>query len=165
MTSTQAIEAAAFDSCMRPKLRENVWHVYPDMDRVNLITTRGVYNAPTDAALAFMKMRTFCNGYNSIATIAVKSGFSVADVISCLQSLRPSGIIYSLDDPVDELPEEDVRALLLQITAIWANELKAGYIANQFAMGVCRAKRSSAGYWKCSIISATSPKQSHTQCN
>jgi Iron-containing redox enzyme len=120
---------------MRPKLKENVWHLYPDAERANLITTQAAYNVPRHAAQAFLKMRSFCTGYNTIADIAVKSGFSVKDVMDCIQSLQPAGIVYSLDGPVAEFPQEIARDLLLKSSAIWANELRNNYIGNGFVNG------------------------------
>src|SRR5262245_17563283 len=116
-----------FNPSTRPKLRENVWHVYPDSDVANLITPQMVYNVPAYAANAFLRMRSFCTGHNSIAEIARKSHLSVEDVIDCLNSLRPSGIVYEPDEPDRELTRDEIRELLVKVSQVWANELKMSY--------------------------------------
>jgi len=120
----------------RPRLRENILHIYPDMDRANLITPDQTFNLPTYAALAFLRMRSYCTGYHAISDIAGRSGCSITDVIACLESLRPAGIVHTSDDrEAAEVPEDEARARLLKITDLWANELKLNYIGNELAGG------------------------------
>lgn len=119
-----------------PKLKENVFHIYPDMERANLITLQGTYNLPTTAALAFLKMRSFCTGHHSVTQIARKSGFTVEQVIACLNSLKSSGIIYS-STQTNNAGEtgSEIRNKLLKTTLLWADELKHSYIGNEFVSG------------------------------
>lgn len=120
---------------VRPMLKENVWHIIPGASRANLYTVESSYNVPVEAAQAFLKMRSYCTGHNSIEVIAARSGMPVEDVVGCLNSLHPSGIVL-LGDSRDASPSEGgIRAVMVKLTNLWANELKQSYIGNAFANG------------------------------
>jgi len=119
---------------MFPKFRENVWHINPDQQAATLITSRATYEVPTRSALAFLKMRTYCTGRNSIDVIAERSGLSIGDVSALLHSLEPADIIYS-DDVDDRISREHVRDVLMRAATIWSRELQMSYIGNEFVSG------------------------------
>lgn len=120
---------------MYPKLRENVWHIDPQRETAMLITSRATYEVPTERALQFLRMRSYCTGWHSIDSIAEKSGFSVADVNALLGSLEPAGIIYTNSDLDEKLPQEHVRDVLTRACRIWSAELQISYIGNEFSAG------------------------------
>ncbi|CBJ43956.1 protein of unknown function [Ralstonia solanacearum CFBP2957] len=120
---------------MFPKLRENVWHIDPERETSVLVTSRATYNVPTQAALHFLKMRSYCTGLNSIDSIAEKSGLSPADVTAILNSLEPAGILYAPSGAQGPLEPAHVHDALLRACRIWSTELRMSYIGNEFASG------------------------------
>lgn len=123
---------------MYPKLRENVWHINPQAKSAILMTTHATFKVPTRPALEFLKVRSYCTGHHSVATIAAKSGLSVADVTALLSSLDPSGIVVASDAhcaPNDEVTAEDVRDRYTRLAALWSHELRLSYIGNEFVSG------------------------------
>ncbi len=117
---------------MKPKLRENVWHIYPDQNSATLLTSTSTYSVPARPALEFLKMRSYCTGYNSVDTIARRSGLSLGDVDDLLRSLQPAGIVYTPSAQPAEIPVETVRESFSRLAALWADELRLSYIGNEF---------------------------------
>ena len=121
---------------MYPKLRENVWHIDPQQETAVLITSRQTFAVPTDRALQFLRMRSYCTGWHSIDGIADKSGFSSRDVSSMLDSLAPAGIVYTDSDRRDTFSrDEEVCDVLVRACRIWSTELQLSYIGNEFGAG------------------------------
>lgn len=116
-----------------PKLRENVWHI--SSETALLITSRASFEVDRDDALKFLQMRSFCTGVHSIDEIASKSGLSVDDVTTILASLREAEVLCPPTGESEPPVVEDIRQTLAKITAIWSDELQAGYIGNEFMKG------------------------------
>lgn len=118
-----------------PQLKENVWHIDRDQPSATLLTTNGSFEVPTDAALTFLAMRSFCTGSHSIASIAERSGVPVSDVNLILNALQGAGLIYS-DVIATSAPSlSEVRETLSHTCALWSNELRLTYIGNAFVEG------------------------------
>jgi pyrroloquinoline quinone (PQQ) biosynthesis protein C len=120
---------------MYPKLRENVWHIDPQQETAVLITSRQTFAVPTERALQFLQMRSYCTGWHSIDSIADRSGFSSDDVNAILDSLAPAGIVYSDSDRGDTVSHDEVCDVLVRACRIWSAELQLSYIGNEFSAG------------------------------
>lgn len=120
---------------MHPRLRENVWRIDPELPRATLMTPDQTYTVPTQSALAFLKMRTYCTGYHSLDAIAERSGLSIAVVQGLLKSLAPAGVVIDSAPAGDEVSAQELRERLVKLAALWSAELRFIYIGNEFAAG------------------------------
>lgn len=135
MTQTSATQTSIKNPQMFPKLRENIWHINPHSATALLITSQESFEVPTEAALKFLKMRSYCTGHHSVEDIANKSGLSVEEVTSILQSLENIDLLCSSSNSNEKFALEDVRNALMRVCDIWSDELRHTYIGNEFALG------------------------------
>jgi len=126
---------ATQDLPMRPRLRENVWHIYPDGDSATLVTTRDSFEVDHDDAVKFLRMRSHCTGSHTISEIAQRSGLEVVEVVDTLRSLSEAEVVLS--DGAQEAPLDaaEVRTMMLTICDLWASELRNNYIGAELAQG------------------------------
>ena len=118
-----------------PKLRENIWHISSGSDTALLLTARASFEVDREDALKFIRIRSYCTGIHSIEDIASKSGVPVEDVNSILASLREAEVLCSPSGNVEPPSLDEIRRTLLTITNIWSDELRLGYIGNEFVKG------------------------------
>ncbi len=118
-----------------PRLRENVWHIDPSAEQALLITSEDNYEVPTEEALNFLKMRSYCNGHHSLEQIAERSGMSVEKVRDVIQSLDQIQVVRGAEEEDGQVDVTVVREKFKKICDIWAGELQAGYIGNDFVRG------------------------------
>ncbi|CAM2005606.1 iron-containing redox enzyme family protein [Acanthopleuribacter pedis] len=118
-----------------PRLRENVWHIVPSHEEALLITADGQYEVPTEEALTFLKMRSYCNGHHTLEAVAERSGLSLEKVRDVIQSLDQIQVVRGPEEATGQLDVTVVRQKFKTICDIWAGELQAGYIGNDFVRG------------------------------
>lgn len=116
------------DSEVLRRLRENVWHLYPDQTASYLQTTDGIFEVPTPEVLEFLKIRTHFSGAATVADIAGRSGVEKQRIIEIAKSLKEASLFQ---EPALGLEPEVVRARIQSIVGIWAKELKEQYVANK----------------------------------
>lgn len=117
-----------------PALRENLWHIDPAADVAGGITPDGTFTLPNAAAMAFLQMRSYCTGHNSVSEIAAKAGMSIGDVEVILDGLRRTGILLDPSRQCD-LSHDDSKERLKRICRLWGDELTQSFIGNQFSAG------------------------------
>lgn len=131
-------EIETLDSTCYPRLRENVWHIVenakPD-DVSYLITSQGQYELPSRYTHNFLKIRPFCTGYHSVATISEKTNVKVDDIIAFVEAFQEIGLLYPKTPFSFSLDAQQVRDSLMRIVSIWAQELHSVYIANELVRG------------------------------
>lgn len=120
---------------MHPRLRENIWHIDRQRKSATLVTMRGIYQVPTEPALEFLRIRSYCTGHYSIDAISKKSGVAVADIEALFSSLRGAGIINSNDNKNKHITVDNIQKLLSCVGRLWSQELRISYIGNAFALG------------------------------
>jgi pyrroloquinoline quinone (PQQ) biosynthesis protein C len=118
-----------------PRLRENVWHMHPAEKNALLITSQARFEVSAQEVFDFIKMRPYCNGHHSVEDIAERSALPLEQVQAIVDSLDEMEVLYRPVYPDGEVPIEEVRAKFLTICQIWAEELVASYIGNEFARG------------------------------
>jgi pyrroloquinoline quinone (PQQ) biosynthesis protein C len=122
-------------SLMFPKLRENIWHISLQSDTALLVTSRASFEVDRDDALKFVRMRSFCTGVHSVDDIACKSGLTVEEVSSILASLRDAEVLCPAPGASEPPSLDEIRSTVLKIVGIWSEELRGGYIGNEFLRG------------------------------
>jgi len=120
----------------KPRLKENIWHIFPETEIAYLSTVADTYEVPRSAALAFLQMRSHCTGNNDVGEIVRRSSLDPDAVEQILTSLAPSGILYDPGEGEEQVSIGAVRSTLVAVCKLWGEELTRGYIGNKFANGM-----------------------------
>ncbi|CAM2005605.1 hypothetical protein [Acanthopleuribacter pedis] len=113
-----------------PVFRENVWLINPATETSLLITSSSRYEVPEADARKFLKMRSYCTGFQSQADIAAKSGLTVDEVDTLVCAMAEVDVLRQADDTPPDI--EQVRTMLQRGCALWAEELYMMNMGNQF---------------------------------
>lgn len=117
---------------MLPCLRENVWCIEPHQPTALLMTSTATFEVPTEVALRFLRLRSWCTGLNSIDRIAGRSALPVDEVEDLLRMLEPAGIIrWSAADP----PPGDPLEILARASRLWSDEHRITSLGSAIASG------------------------------
>lgn len=124
------------DYKIMPKFRHNLWTSYEDNPAITILSfSQGEYEVPTSAANKFIKIRSYCTGYNDVADIAEKSRLSVAEVLSIIQPLIDIDMLHRSFKSCHELSHEIVLATLMDAARIWGEQLADTSISREIFLG------------------------------
>lgn len=119
-----------------PKFRHNLWTNYEDdPDVTYLAFSHGVFEIPTGEAAKFLKIRSFCTGFNSLDDIAKKSMTPVNEIQSMIDSLVKIDMLHLPFQPVDNLPKKQIREVLKSAAKIWSEQLADTHISRDIFLG------------------------------
>ncbi len=114
-----------------PVLRENVWLINPATATSLMITSAARYEVPEADARRFLKMRSYCTGYQSKAAIAAKSGLTVAEVEELVDTMDGVDVLRR-DDAAEKVDPSHAREMLQRGCTLWGEELTMMNMGNQF---------------------------------
>lgn len=117
---------------MLPCLRENVWCIDPNQPTAFLMTSTATFEVPTEVALRFLRLRSWCTGLNSLDRIADRSALPIDEVEDLLRWLEPAGIIrWSVGDS----PPGDPLEILARACRLWNDEHRIASLGSAIASG------------------------------
>ncbi|TAK74622.1 MAG: hypothetical protein EPO11_06625 [Gammaproteobacteria bacterium] len=119
-----------------PKFRHNLWTSYEDVpDMTCLTVSHGVYEVPTEEASKFLKIRSFCTGYNNIVGIAEKSKIPIDEIQSIVDSLIEIDALHLPFKPLEILTKQEIIYTLDAATKIWSEQLYDTHISRDIFLG------------------------------
>ena len=119
-----------------PKFRHNLWTNYEDAPEITYLTvSHGTYEVPTEDASRFLKIRSFCTGYSSLADIAAKSKMSEQEVKSIISSLIEIDTLHLPFKSVETLTKKEIIRTLEAATNIWSEQLVDTHISRDIFLG------------------------------
>jgi hypothetical protein len=112
------------DFTIYPKFKHNLWTNYEDNPEVTyLILSHGSFEVPTQEANNFLKIRAWCTGYNSIASIAEKSNIPEADTKLMINSLMEIDALHLQFKDIATSSKKEIRNTLLSAIELWSEQL------------------------------------------
>lgn len=119
-----------------PKFRHNLWTNYEDNPDVTFLTvSHGTFEVPTTDANEFLKIRSFCTGYNTVDDIAKKSGSPINKVRSVITSLSQIDTLHLPFKPLNSLSKNEIATTLQAATEIWSEQLADTHISREIFLG------------------------------
>lgn len=123
-----------YKSC--PKFRHNLWTSYADNPNTTyLVVSHGTYEVSTNDAADFIKIRSYCTGYNTIPEIAQKSNMPLKKVRAIINSLAEINVLHLPFKDLTKLPRKLITKTLLDATKIWGEQLADTYISSDIFLG------------------------------
>jgi hypothetical protein len=124
------------DFILYPKFRHNLWTNYEENPEVTILTvSNGDFEVPKNDSDRFMKIRTHCTGFNTVVTIAKRSGMAQSEVEELITPLIDAEILHLPFMNVEKISIENIIDTLKAAAKIWGEQLAETSITHDIFSG------------------------------
>jgi len=119
-----------------PKFRHNLIFTYSDKPKeAYIVASHSTFQVSQKDAQEFLKIRSFCTGYNEISAISEKSGISTKKINKILQSLYDADMFRRPARNLTLIDKSEIVNQLLVLSKMWGKQLEETYIAADLNAG------------------------------
>ena len=102
---------------------------------LRLYTSTDRYGVPIDDAFRFLRIRTHCTGFHTVATISHRTDVPLDELMKILDSLEAVNLFYPEGNDLELVDSSQAQEVLIRAVDLWACEMQWTFLGRELLVG------------------------------